>query len=79
MAGGRPVGSKTNPDEKSFRNACKRVFIKLNRNDKWLETVAKEHPVDFLKLMGSLEPKQIGLDNDTIKSLASLAQELASV
>lgn len=75
MPGGRPYGSKTSVDSKSFKAACKRTFFKLG--DKWLEQTARDHPAEFLRVLASMEPRQIGFDDPTIQSLAALAQSMA--
>ena len=77
---GRAKGSKNKLKvSKAFlREEYRRVHEAVGGFEGLVE-FAKANPGEFRRLQSQLEPKQVGLDEDSVVSLADLAKKLAKV
>jgi len=65
---GRPIGAKSKPEMHLLKTYTHAWLLALRQEG--FNKLAKQHPVDALKIAASFVPKQVGFDDDTIKTLA---------
>ena len=73
---GRPKGVKNKVETHLIKTYSQAWLIKLGQDgfNRW----ADGHKTEAMKIVAGWVPRQVGLDTDTVASLAALAQSMAN-